>query len=81
MVNLEITEWCMDPKNYEKGLFLVPCKEGKIPVSNQLCPLCDKGWNIEFGYFAVKNNKVYHLNCLKQFNMDTPDIAIDSTKP
>jgi hypothetical protein len=42
MANKPLAEWVSNPKNLEKGLFLVALGEMQIPVSNKLCPLCNE---------------------------------------
>jgi len=69
MSNKTMDDWVTDAQNYAHGLFLVPIKNNRIPVSNQVCPLCSKGWNAKYGKFAVKDNKVFHDLCLIKFGM------------
>ena len=76
MKNEDINEWCMDAGNISKGLFLVAINNQKIPVSNQICPICNKGWNAPFK-FAVKGNKVYHKKCLEKMGMMDEDVITE----
>lgn len=68
VLNQSVEEWCMSPENLKHGLYMVAIKNIRVPISNQICPICNKGWNAPFK-FAVKNNIVYHLKCLKKMNM------------
>lgn len=64
--NKTVSEWMKDANNYKHGLYLVPIRKERIPVSNQLCTICKKGWNASLGLWSVRNNKVYHTECLKK---------------
>ena len=66
--NKTVEEWCTVAKNITNGLYLVAIGNQRIPVSNQICPICKKGWNAPF-LFAVKDNKVYHRICLELNNL------------
>lgn len=71
--NKDITEWCENVKNYANGLYLVQVGKLRIPVSNQICPICKKGWNAPFR-FAVKENVVYHFLCLQSKGLLDKDV-------
>ena len=63
-MNIEVTEWVLNPQNLEKGLFLVAIGPLRVPVSNQICE-CGRGWAAPFK-FACYENEVYHKRCLKE---------------
>ena len=73
MVNELLDDWVRRPKNLEDGLMLVAIGNSRIPVSNQLCPLCNKGWGSP-SKFAVKDNKVYHKLCLQVKGLMTDEV-------
>lgn len=71
--NKTIQEWMKNPKNTKNGLYLIPIGNKRIPVRNQICPICKKGWNSPTK-FAVKDNKVYHLKCLQKRGLVDKDV-------
>ena len=74
---IDVTEWVLDPKNLEHGLYLVAIGNQRVPVSNQVCE-CGHGWAAPFK-FAVYDNKVYHKKCLQElFSTEEFDKMVDS---
>jgi len=64
-LNQTIEEWCKNTKNIERGLYLVVIQGASIPVKNQTCPYCTKGW-AEPVKFAAFRNRVCHRECLER---------------
>jgi len=61
--NTDLTTWWQDKEKIKNGVYMVVINKETIPISNQLCPLCSKGWH-EPCHFAATGNMVFHKECL-----------------